>query len=226
MNELGMDPLFQLHNRKPGVLRPDSELGRTVEHADQELLGDMVRSGATVEHALDALTQHLDHSPVQIAPGLVLCQRPPVAWQLVERRETRAALFESEGVLPHRTLRVGGRKARLNTRTADLNAEGSERITHGRSRGRAPVGRQGLTLPGQQAVHHVTVRSLPARARLLEERAHRARRLRRGFSRRLRLSLRLGLRSRTCFTTSLAPALAAFSGQGALPALGSQRLLA
>ena len=111
MNELGMDPLFQLHNWKTGVLRPDSELGRTVEHADQELLGDMVRSGATVEHALDALTQHLDHSPVLVAPGLVLCQRPPVAWQLVERRETAAlALFKSEGVLPHRTLRVGGRK--------------------------------------------------------------------------------------------------------------------
>ena len=80
------DPTNMCYNWKPGVLRPDSELGRTVEHADQELLGDMVRSGATVEHALDALTQHLDHSPVLIAAGLVLCQRPPVAWQLVERR--------------------------------------------------------------------------------------------------------------------------------------------
>ena len=93
MNELGMDPLFQLHNWKPGVLRPDSELGRTVEHADQHLLGDMVRSGATVEHALDALTQHLDHSPVLIAAGLVLCQRPPVAWQLVEPRNGRSRPF-------------------------------------------------------------------------------------------------------------------------------------
>ena len=36
----------------------------------------------------------------------------------------------------------------------------------------------------------------------------------------------VGLRSRTCLATSLAPALAALSGQGALPALGSQRLLA
>ena len=80
---------------KAAAARP-SELGRAVKHADQELLANMVRPGAPVEHALDAATQHLDHSPVLVAAGLVLCQRPPVAWQLVERREAAAlALLKS-----------------------------------------------------------------------------------------------------------------------------------
>ena len=123
-------------------------------------------------------------------------------------------------MLSHRSLRVGGGEARLDP-SGNLNAEGSKRIAHGRSRRRAPVGRQGLTLPGQQAVHHVTVGTLPARARLLEERADCARRLRGG----LRLGLGLGL-GRAGLATSLPAALAALSGQGALPSLGSQRLLA
>ena len=42
MNELGMDPFFQLHHWKPGVLSPDAELGRTIQHADQELFGHVV----------------------------------------------------------------------------------------------------------------------------------------------------------------------------------------
>ena len=114
-------------------------------------------------------TRRPDHGPVLVAAGLILCQRPPVAWQLVERRETAAlALLEGKGVLPHRSLRVSGRKARLNASAAYLDAKGSKGIAHGRSRGRAPVGRQGLALPGQQTVHHVAVRTLPARARLLE----------------------------------------------------------
>ena len=74
-------------------------------------------------------------------------------------------------------------------------------------------------------MHHVAVRTLPARARLLKERADRARRLRRRLSGGLRLGLRLGL-GRTGLATSLPSALAALSGQGALPTLGSQRLLA
>ena len=129
-------------------------------------------------------------------------------------------------MLAHRSLGVGGRKARLDPGTANLDTEGSKGIAHGRSRGRAPVSRQGLTLPGEQTVNHVTVRALPARTRLLEERAHCARRFRRGLSRRLRLGLRLGLGSRACLAASLASSLAALSGQGALPTLGSQRLLA
>ena len=51
----------------------------------------------------------------------------------------------------------------------------------------------------------VTVRALPARPRLLEERAHRARRLRGAFGRRLRLRLSLGLGlGRTFLAASLA----------------------
>ena len=89
----------------------------------------MVRSGAPVEHALDAAAQYLDDSPVLVATGLVLCQRPPVAWQLVERREAAAfALLEGKGVLTHRSFGVGGRKARLDPGTANLDAEGSKGI--------------------------------------------------------------------------------------------------
>ena len=70
VDELEMDPFFQLHDWKPGVRRPDAELGRAVK--DQQLLGDMVRPGAPVEHTLDA-AQHLDYGPVLVAAGLVLC---------------------------------------------------------------------------------------------------------------------------------------------------------
>ena len=148
VDELAVDPPLKLHHREPSIIGPYPELGRAVKHADQELLGDMVRPSAPVEHTLDAAAQHLNHSPVLVAAGLVLCQRAPVAWQLVERRETAAlALLEGKGVLPHRSLRVGGRKARLNPGAAYLDAESSEGVAHGRSRGRAPVGRQGLPLP-------------------------------------------------------------------------------
>ena len=41
--------------------------------------------GAAVQHALDALAQHLHHCAVLIAAGLVICQRPPVAGQLVRQ---------------------------------------------------------------------------------------------------------------------------------------------
>ena len=79
VDELGMQPFLEPHHRESGILSriPSSD-------ADQELLGDMVRASAAVEHALDVLFQHLHHCAVLVAARLVVCQRPPVA---VERRE-------------------------------------------------------------------------------------------------------------------------------------------
>ena len=71
MNELGMDPFFQLHHWKPGVLSPDAELGRTIQHADQELFGHVAwqlierREAAT----LALLEGKSVHSPPTRRPG-------------------------------------------------------------------------------------------------------------------------------------------------------------